>query len=98
MTNILFTRTTDSQSKVLKSFLTKNNVEFEERNLDTKQWTREDVAALAPDAMKIPQFIMGNVAIGGLPQTVAHFKANAPAKPAMPGAALAKAAMPKPGN
>ena len=98
MTNILFTRTMDSQSKVLKTLLKKNNIEFEERNLDTKQWTREDVAALAPDAMKIPQFIMGNVAVGGLSQTLAHLKASAPAKPARPGAAKAKLAMPKPGK
>ena len=98
MTNILFTRTVDNQSKVLKSILRKKGIEFEERNIDSKQWTKEDVAAMAPGAKKIPQLIMDGVAIGGLKQTVEHLKANAPARATKPGLEKAKLAIPKPGR
>lgn len=95
MTNILFTRTTDAQSKVLKMMLKKKGIEFEERNIDAKHLSRDDVKALAPDAKKIPVLIMDEVVIGGLRAAHAHFKALAPAPAARAGQQKALAAMPK---
>jgi len=82
MTNILYTRTTDSQSKVLKIMLKKKGIEFEERNIDRSAYSRDDVKAAAPDATKIPVLIMDDVVIGGLRATAAHFKALAESTPA----------------
>lgn len=95
MTNILFTRTTDAQSKVLKIMLKKKGIEFEERNIDAKHLSRDDVKALAPDAKKIPVLIMDGTVIGGLRAAHAHFKALAPAPAVRAGQQKTLAAMPK---
>lgn len=98
MTNILYTRTTDAQSKVLKIMLRKKGIEFEERNLDGKAYSRADVKAAAPDAKTIPVLIMDGTVIGGLQAAQAHFKALAQEKPASPARLAARAAMPKLGR
>ena len=95
MTNILFTRTTDAQSKVLKIMLKKKGIAFEERNIDSKKYSKEDVLAAAPDSRKIPVLIMDGTVIGGLKAAHAHFKALAPAPAARAGQQKALAAMPK---
>jgi len=98
MTNILYTRTTDSQSKLLKMILRKKGIEFEERNIDSKAYSREDVKAAAPDATKIPVLIMDGTVIGGLKASHAYFKALAEATPDSPFQLAARAAMPKLGR
>ena len=95
MTNILFTRTTDAQSKVLKMMLKKKGIEFEERNIDSSRFSRADVQAAAPEATKIPVLIMDDVVIGDLSAAHAHFKALAVANTATPNQLAARAAMPK---
>jgi hypothetical protein len=98
MTNILFTRTTDSQSKVLKMILRKKGIEFEERNIDTQEYSKADVLAAAPDARKVPVLIMDGAVIGGLRAASIHLKALAEATPASPFRLAAQAAMPKLGR
>lgn len=95
MTNILFTRTTDAQSKVLKMMLKKKGIEFEERNIDSSRFSRADVQEAAPEATKIPVLIMDDVVIGGLRAATDHFKALESERTASPNQLAAQAAMPK---
>ena len=97
MTNILYTRTTDSQSKLIKLMLARQNITFEERNLDSKAFTVDDLKADAPDAKKIPVLIMDGTVIGGVKAFNEYSKANAPAKKSPSNAQnIAKNALKKP--
>ena len=95
MTNILYTRTVSTQSKVLKQMLNKKGIEFTERNLDSKEVTLEEIQTAAPDAKKLPVLIMDGQVIGGLKEAHAYFQSNVSVKSSSVAQQAAKAAMPK---
>lgn len=51
----------DSAKKLLKL----KGVEFEERNLSSGKWTKEDLLDAAPSARSVPQIFFGEVHVGG---------------------------------
>jgi len=51
----------DSAKKLLKL----KGVEFEERNLSTGKWTKEDLLEAAPSARSVPQIFFGEMHVGG---------------------------------
>lgn len=51
----------DSAKKLLKL----KGVEFEERNLSSGKWSKEDLLEAAPSARSVPQIFFGEIHVGG---------------------------------
>jgi glutaredoxin 3 len=48
-----------------KALLKSRGIEFEERNLTTGNWTKEQLLEAVPTARTVPQVIVNNQTIGG---------------------------------
>lgn len=48
-----------------KALLKSRNIEFEERNITTGNWTKENLLEAVPTARTVPQIIINNQVVGG---------------------------------
>ena len=55
-----------------KSLLKLKNIEFEERNISTKTWTKEQLLEAVPDARTLPQIFLDDNYIGGFTELRTH--------------------------
>ena len=68
---------TDCGNCVMAKNLLKNKgVEFEERNISTGPWTREQLLAAVPHARTLPQVFLDGNLIGGYDQLKKHFESK----------------------
>jgi glutaredoxin 3 len=51
-----------------KNLLKNEGVEYEERNISTGPWTREQLLAAVPHARTLPQIFLNDTLIGGYEQ------------------------------
>ncbi len=51
-----------------KQLLEIKNIPYEERNIETSTWTREQLLELVPTAKSLPQVFVDNQLIGGFDQ------------------------------
>jgi len=51
--------------ELAKNFLISKNVKFEERNVSSEDWTREQLFESVPDAKTMPQIFMYGTYVGG---------------------------------
>jgi glutaredoxin 3 len=58
-----------------KNLLTTKNIMFEERIIGVN-WTKEDLLKEIPTASTVPQIVLNNKLIGGLPELQTHLKVN----------------------
>jgi glutaredoxin 3 len=56
-----------------KNLLRNEGVEYEERNISTGSWTREQLLAAVPHARTLPQIFLNNNLIGGYEQLKKYF-------------------------
>jgi len=57
-----------------KNLLRNEGVEYEERNISTGSWTREQLLAAVPNARTLPQIFLNDQLIGGYDQLKKHFQ------------------------
>jgi len=55
-----------------KSLLKLKGIEFEERNISTKTWTKEQLLEAVPDARTLPQIFLDDNYIGGFTELRTH--------------------------
>jgi glutaredoxin len=55
-----------------KSLLKLKNIEFEERNINTETWTKEQLLEAVPDARTLPQIFLDDNYIGGFTELRRH--------------------------
>jgi glutaredoxin len=58
---------------MVKDFLNSKKLPYEERNIESGDYTIEDLHKLAPSARTMPQVFSGKVHVGGYHDTVAYF-------------------------
>jgi glutaredoxin 3 len=56
-----------------KNLLRNEGVEYEERNISTGSWTREQLLAAVPHARTLPQIFLDGNLIGGYDQLKKYF-------------------------
>ena len=56
-----------------KALLTQRDIEYEERNV-SKDWTKEQLLAVVPDARTLPQIFLDDEHIGGFTDLRAHLR------------------------
>lgn len=57
-----------------KQLLTAKGVAFEERNLSTGEWTKEQLLEAVPNARTVPQIFLEGQLIGGFQELATHFR------------------------
>jgi len=62
---IMWTRNNCEFCTQAKDLLKTNNFLFEERNVDSGIWTREQLKEILPEAKTFPQIFIDEVSIGG---------------------------------
>ena len=56
-----------------KALLTQRGIEYEERNV-SKDWTKEQLLAVVPDARTLPQIFLDDEYIGGFTELKKHLQ------------------------
>ena len=59
-----------------KNLLRNQGIEYEERNISTGPWTREQLLEAVPHARTLPQIILDGNLIGGYDQLKKHFESK----------------------
>ena len=59
-----------------KALLKSSGIEFEERNLSTDEWTKEQLLEAVPNARTVPQIFLNGEYVGGYDDLQQHFKDN----------------------
>ena len=62
---VVWSKADCSNCDAAKKLLKLKGVEFEERNISTGPWTREDLLEAAPGARSVPQIFFGETYVGG---------------------------------
>lgn len=57
-----------------KALLKSRGIEFEERNIMTGTWTKENLLEAVPNARTVPQIFINNQLIGGFTELREHLK------------------------
>lgn len=57
-----------------KKLLEIKGIEYEERNISSGLWTREQLLEAVPDARTVPQIVIDGVVIGGYDKLEEYFK------------------------
>lgn len=57
-----------------KKLLEIKGIEYEERNISSGQWTREQLLEAVPNARTVPQIFLDDQLIGGYDRLQEHFK------------------------
>jgi glutaredoxin len=64
MLAIIWTKTTCSFCVKAKKLLEKHNISYEERNIE-KNWTKQDLLNIVPNARTVPQIFIDKAYVGG---------------------------------
>lgn len=56
-----------------KTLLVSKGFTIEERNIDSKLWSKEDLFNAIPSARSVPQIIINQELVGGLPELRKYF-------------------------
>jgi glutaredoxin len=70
---IIWTKDSCSFCIKAKNLLTANKISFEERRID-KNWTKQQLLEMVPDARTVPQIFIDNMYIGGYTDLVGFIK------------------------
>jgi glutaredoxin 3 len=62
---IVWSKNDCPQCESAKRLLKMKGVDYEERNLSTGEWTKEDLFEMAPSARSVPQIFFDDKCIGG---------------------------------
>jgi len=73
---IIWSKTNCGNCVMAKNLLRNEGVEYEERNISTGPWTREQLLAAVPHARTLPQVILDGNLIGGYDQLKKHFESK----------------------
>ena len=65
MTTIVWSKTGCHFCDLAKNMLTGSGIKFEERNISTDEWTKEQLLEAVPDAKSVPQIFVHGVYVGG---------------------------------
>ena len=57
-----------------KATLAREGIEYEERNIESGDWTQADMLESVPDAKTVPQIFIGDEYIGGFTQLQEYLK------------------------
>ena len=57
-----------------KALLKQKNIEFEERNINQGDWTKEQLLEAVPTARTLPQIFLDDNYIGGFTELRKHFQ------------------------
>lgn len=57
-----------------KQLLEMEGMEFEERNIESNEWSRADMLEAVPDAKTVPQIFMDDEYIGGFTELQQYLK------------------------
>lgn len=63
-TTILWTRSQDAESRIVRNLLNRLDITFEERDLSTAKWKWADVVAAIPTAKNVPQLVLNGTLVG----------------------------------
>jgi len=70
---IVWTKTVCPYCVNAKNLLDSKGIEYEERNLETGGWTKEQLLEAVPGARTVPQIFIDGKLIGGYDQLKQHF-------------------------
>jgi glutaredoxin 3 len=73
---IIWTRNNCDFCTQAKELLKKNNLLFEERNVDSELWTRNQLKEILPNASTFPQIFINDVPIGGFKKLKEKFHSS----------------------
>jgi glutaredoxin 3 len=62
---IVWSKNDCPQCESAKRLLKMKGVDYEERNLSTGEWTKEDLFEMAPNVRSVPQIFFDDKCIGG---------------------------------
>jgi len=71
---IVWTKTVCPYCVNAKNLLDSKGIEYEERNLETGGWTKEQLLEAVPGARTVPQIFIDGKHIGGYDQLKQHFQ------------------------
>ena len=71
--NIIWSKNNCIYCKRAKELFEYRDVEYEERNIDTENWTLQQLKTEVPEAKRLPQIFMGKLHIGGYQELITHF-------------------------
>jgi glutaredoxin 3 len=72
MKAIVWSKTPCPYCEQAKSLLTMKGIEYEERNITSGQWTKEQLMEAVPTARTVPQIFLDGELIGGFTELRAH--------------------------
>jgi len=73
MKNIVWSKDNCFYCMMAKDTLTSRNIEFEERNVSSGVWTKEQLREAVPTFKTFPQIFLDDSYIGGYDNLVEHF-------------------------
>jgi glutaredoxin len=62
---VVWSKDNCSYCESAKQLLKMKGVDYEERNISSDKWTKEDLLSAAPTARTVPQIFFGDVCVGG---------------------------------
>ena len=72
MKAIVWSKTPCPYCDQAKALLKSKNIEFEERNITSGNWTKEQLLEAVPNARTVPQIFLDDQLIGGFTELRAH--------------------------
>jgi glutaredoxin len=76
MKAIVWSKTQCPYCDQAKSLLKQRGIEFEERNIESGNWTREQLLEAVPNARSVPQIFLDETLIGGFNELRRHLQDN----------------------
>ena len=71
---IVWTKENCFYCHMAKSLLEREEIEFEERNIENGEWSRAQMLEAAPDATTVPQIFFGEEHVGGFTELQQYLK------------------------
>ena len=74
MKTVIWTKNDCFYCHMAKNLLELNDIEYEERNIESNEWSRADMLEAVPDAKTVPQIFMDDEYIGGFTELQQYLK------------------------
>ena len=74
MKTVIWTKNDCFYCHMAKQLLEMEGMEFEERNIESNEWSRADMLEAVPDAKTVPQIFMDDEYIGGFTELQQYLK------------------------
>lgn len=74
MKAIVWSKDSCSYCEQAKSLLKLKNIDIEERNLSSGDWSKEQLLEAAPQARTVPQIVIDDILIGGFTELREYLK------------------------